>query len=65
PGDTVLIQLANVDKGYHDFLQVRKDSRFNFSDFLGEPVNYPTNVVGGLGWFTLHFPDVRVVVLDE
>ncbi|MEQ8303487.1 MAG: DUF4249 domain-containing protein [Cyclobacteriaceae bacterium] len=65
PGDTVLIQLANVDKGYHDFLQVRKDSRFNFSDFLGEPVNYPTNVVGGMGWFTLHFPDVRVVVLDE
>ncbi|MEQ9412488.1 MAG: DUF4249 domain-containing protein [Cyclobacteriaceae bacterium] len=65
PGDTIIMQLSNIDKGYYDFLQVRKDARFNFSDFLGEPVNYPSNVVGGLGWFTLSFPDVRVITLRE
>jgi len=31
---------------------------------LGEPVNYPSNVAGGLGWFTLHFPDVRVIRVE-
>ena len=65
PGDTIIVQLANIEKGYYDFLQARKDSRFNFSDFLGEPVNYPTNITNGLGWFTLQKPDVRVVLLDE
>lgn len=65
PGDTILVQLSNIDRQYYDFLQLRRDSRFNFSDFLGEPVNYPSNVVGGFGWFTLHFPDVRVLRVDE
>ena len=65
PGDTVMIQLANIDRQYFDFLQLRRDTRFNFSDFLGEPVNYPSNVAGGLGWFTLHFPDVRVLLVEE
>ena len=65
PGDTVMIQLANIDRQYFEFLQLRRDTRFNFSDFLGEPVNYPSNVAGGLGWFTLHFPDVRVLRVEE
>lgn len=65
PGDTLLIQLANIERDYYDFLELRKDTRFNFSDFLGEPVNYPSNVEGGLGWFNLHFPDVRVIRVVE
>jgi hypothetical protein len=65
PGDTVTVQMANISEAYYDFLQLRKDNRFNFSDVLGEPINYPTNIEGGLGWFTLHLPDVRIIILEE
>lgn len=64
PGDTILVQLANISEDYYFFLESQKNSRFNLSDFLGEPLNYPTNVHGGLGWFTLHVPDVRFVIVS-
>jgi len=62
--DTILVQVANISEDYYDFLELRQNGRFNFSEFLGEPINYPSNVVGGLGWFTLHVPDLRVVVIE-
>jgi hypothetical protein len=65
PGDTLLVQLGNISPGYYDFLELRRETRFNFSDFLGEPVNYPTNVNGGLGWFSLHFKDIRIITISE
>jgi hypothetical protein len=65
PGDTIMVQLSNISQRYYDFLQLRRDTRFNFADFVGEPVNYPTNIVGGLGWFTLHVPDVQFIVVED
>lgn len=65
PGDTVGIFLSNISEEYFDFMKVRVDSRFNFSDFLGEPANYPSNVKGGLGFFNLYIPDVRILELED
>jgi hypothetical protein len=64
-GDTLALFLSNISEEYYSFNQVRLDSRFNFADFLGEPANYPTNINGGLGFFNLHIPDVRILVLEE
>lgn len=64
PGDTIGVFLSNISKGYYDFMQLRMDSRFNFADFLGEPANYPTNIKGGLGFFNLYIPDVRILELE-
>lgn len=64
PGDTVAIVLSNISEEYSTFMQVRKDARFNFAEFLGEPGNYPTNINGGLGFFNLHIPDVRILRLQ-
>ncbi len=64
PGDTILVQLANISEDYYYFLDSQRNNRFNFSNFLGEPLNYSTNVHGGLGWFTLHVPDVRLIIVD-
>ncbi len=61
PGDTVGIFLSNIDEQYYDFMQLRLDSRFSFADFLGEPANYPSNIRGGLGFFNLYIPDVRIL----
>lgn len=65
PGDSLGVFLSNISEGYYDFMELRLDSRYNFSDFLGEPTNYPSNIAGGLGYFNLHIPDVRILVLEE
>ncbi len=65
PGDTLSVTLSNVDKDYYDFMKLREDTRFGLAAALGEPINYPSNVEGGLGFFNLYIPDVRVFTLDE
>jgi hypothetical protein len=65
PGDTIAVSLSNISKEYYDFMKLRIDNRFSFVEFLGEPVNYPTNVIGGKGFFNLYIPDVRIFVLEE
>ena len=63
-GDTIAVSLSNVTKDYYDFLKLRMDNRFSLVEFLGEPLNYPSNVNGGKGYFNLYIPDVRVFVLE-
>lgn len=65
PGDTIAVSLSNIDKAYYDFIKMRLDNRFSFVEYLGEPVNYPSNVQGGKGFFNLYVPDVRIFVLEE
>lgn len=63
-GDTLTVFLANVSEDYYRFAQVREDTRFGFIEFISEPINYPTNVEGGLGYFNLYVPDGRVFILE-
>lgn len=64
-GDTTAIYLARVSEEYYNFMKLRLDNRYSFTEYLSEPVNYPTNVVGGKGFFNLYVPDVRVVIVGE
>lgn len=64
-GDTVLVSMTNINKGYYDFLQLRNDQRYLLLDGLGEPINYPTNVQNGLGYFHMHIPDARLLIPTE
>ncbi len=59
--DTVLVSISNISEEYYDYLSLRLKSENFFTDIVKEPLNYPTNVVGGYGYFTSHFPDVKVV----
>jgi Domain of unknown function (DUF4249) len=63
-GDTVAVFLSNISQEYYGFLKLRNDRRYNFSAFASEPLNFNSNVKGGLGYFNLHSPDVRVFVLE-
>lgn len=65
PGDTIAVSISSVSEEYYSFLKLRMDNRFSFVEFIGEPINYPTNIVGGRGYFNLYLPDVRVFVLEE
>jgi Domain of unknown function (DUF4249) len=64
PGDTIAVFLSPVTKDYFDFMQLRLDNRFSFVEYLGEPINYPSNVKGGKGFFNLYVPDIRLFILE-
>ena len=63
--DSVLISMANISREYFEFLELRNNQQFLLLDALGEPVNYPTNVSNGLGFFNVHIPDIRFFILDD
>lgn len=63
-GDTAVVSLSNISQEYYDFIQLRLDSRVGFVEFVSEPLNYPSNVVGGRGYFNLYIPDIRFFILE-
>lgn len=63
-GDSIAVSMANISPAYYQFLKLRSESRFSFVEFAGEPINYPSNVEGGYGFFNLHTPDVRLFSLE-
>ena len=64
PGDTIAVSLSNISSDYYDFLKLRVDNRFSLVQYLSEPVNYPSNIIGGKGFFNLYIPDVKFFVLE-
>ncbi len=63
-GDSIAVYLSNISREYYEYLEMRKDNRFGFFEFISEPVNYPSNVRGGRGFFNLYIPDIRLIVLE-
>jgi len=63
-GDTVAVTMASISKEYYQFLKARFERRYSAGAFASEPLNYNSNVVGGLGYFNLHVPDARIFVLE-
>ena len=64
PGDTIAVSLSNISEEYYEFMKLRIDNRFSIVELVSEPVNYPSNVLGGKGYFNLYLPDVRFFVFD-
>jgi hypothetical protein len=64
PGDTIAVSLSNISESYYRFMQLRLDNRYTFVEFISEPVNYPSNIEGGKGYFNLYVPDVRFFVFE-
>ena len=64
PGDTIAVSLSNISNDYYEFLKLRVDNRFSLVQYLSEPVNYPSNIIGGRGFFNLYVPDVKFFVLE-
>ena len=64
PGDTIAVSLSNISEEYYDFMKLRLDNRYTFVEYLSEPVNYPSNVQGGKGFFNLYIPNFVLFVLE-
>jgi hypothetical protein len=63
-GDTVMVSLANISQEYADFIQLRLNNRVGIIEFASEPANYPTNVIGGRGFFNIYTPDIHFFVME-
>jgi hypothetical protein len=65
PGDFVTVTLQNVSKDYFDYIKVREDTQFGIAAAVGEPLNYPTNINGGLGFFSLFVADSHRFAIEQ
>jgi hypothetical protein len=62
--DTIYASISNISKGYYDYLMARKKSGGVVSSMLSEPISYPSNVIGGYGFFTTHFPQIKMIIVE-
>ncbi|CAN5379010.1 hypothetical protein BH09BAC5_BH09BAC5_16160 [soil metagenome] len=63
--DTIAVTVSHITQGYFEFLTAYKRSSSLFNQLSGEPINYPTNVEGGYGYFMTHFPEIRIFDLNQ
>jgi hypothetical protein len=57
--DSIAVMVSNISKGYYDFLSSFKRSGSVVNLLTGEPINYPSNVEGGYGYFNAHYPNTK------
>lgn len=64
--DSLVVTLTNISKDYYGYLLQRQRAA---NDIIGqitnEPINYETNVEGGLGFFNTHNPDIWLITEDS
>lgn len=59
PKDSIAVMVSNISRGYYEFLSAYKRAGNLFNTLTGEPINYPTNVNGGYGYFNAHYPQIK------
>jgi hypothetical protein len=65
PTDDLLVHIGKIDKAYYDYLVAYKKAGAYINQLTGEPINLPTNVVKGLGFFSLSTPVRSVFHLNN
>lgn len=63
--DSIVVTLSNISEPYFKYLNFRVGGGNIFNQLNIEPVNYPTNIVNGYGFFNTHFPDIQFFDLGQ
>ncbi len=63
--DSIAVEMANISKGYYDFLTAAKRRGEIVTQLTSEPIHFPTNVQNGYGYFNAFFPEGKVFYLGE
>jgi hypothetical protein len=61
PSDSLAISLASISRGYYEFLTAFKRSGSLINTLTSEPINYPTNVRNGYGYFNAYTPEILFI----
>lgn len=62
--DSFLVSLSNISAEYYHFLLAQKKAGSLFNQLRGEVINFPGNVSGGYGFFTLHDPSFQLLIRE-
>jgi len=65
PHDSIAVMLSHISKGYFEYLNAFKKSGAIINQLTGEPINYPTNVNNGYGYFNAYYPTTRIFDLNN
>lgn len=63
--DTLVVQVGRIDEKYFKYLDAYKRTGFLLNQVSGEPINLPTNINPGLGYFSLYVPQRTRFYLNE
>jgi hypothetical protein len=63
--DTVFVSINAISQDYYEYLALRERGGSFFTQVVQEPINYPSNVIGGYGFFNLAIPDFDFVVIED
>ena len=63
--DTLLLQFSKIDEAYFNYLAAYKRSGNLLSQITGEPVNLPTNLSSGVGFFSLYIAERKLFDLKK
>lgn len=58
PKDSLVVTVSNISKGYYEFLSTYKRAGSLINTLTGEPINYPSNVKNGYGYFNAYYPQI-------
>lgn len=65
PTDSIAVEIANISKGYYEFLTASKRNQGLLTQLTSEPIHYPSNVQNGYGYFNAYYPHAKVFNLTE
>jgi hypothetical protein len=63
--DSVVVEISEVSEAYYNYLVIYKKTASLINQLTGEPINLPSNVEGGTGFFFLLNPDYREFELEN
>lgn len=62
--DTLVVHIGRVDEHYYKYLDAYKRTGYLINQVTGEPINLPTNISKGFGYFALYKPERRLIDLN-
>ena len=58
--DSIAVEIANISKGYYEFLAAAKRNGDLLTQFTAESIHFPTNVKNGYGFFNAYYPHAKI-----
>ncbi|CAN5199646.1 hypothetical protein BH09BAC4_BH09BAC4_17200 [soil metagenome] len=65
PSDTLYVHTGRIEKGYFEYLTAYKRTGSVITQLTNEPITLPTNILTGLGYFSLYEGSRSVFFLKE
>ncbi len=65
PTDSIVVEIANISKGYYEFLTAAKRNGSIITQLASEPIHFPTNVHNGYGYFNAYYPQAKIFYLGQ